>query len=415
MRSALINLIKKLPFLLSLLRRFSLWRKQIKFKHAAKDTQIDHKTIIFEAYNGRSYACSPRAIYEEMQKHNPDHYQFVWCLREPEKYDFLNSKDTRVIKYEGSEYYKTYASAAAWVNNSIFPPEITKKPQQFFLQTWHGTPLKKLGCDITTGQGNAMNSIKDLHRRYRRESKRFDKLLAPSKFCADAFQSTFGLPNQDKIVQQAYPRNDRLVNATPERIKALKQKLGLPLDKKIILYAPTWRDNQHDAKLGYTYKLKVNFKKWQATLGDDYVMIFRAHYLVAQQYNLKKYAGFIYNFSDYDEISDLYLVSDLLITDYSSVFFDYAILKRPMLFYMYDYDEYRTQMHDFYFDIDELPGPIIKTQKRLLHEIPLIEQKQTRYRKKYQRFSHKYNPLDDGTGAKQAANLIRHELQSRLK
>ena len=415
MASSIINIIKKFPFLLSCLRRISLWRKQIRFKRASKNTEINPKTIVFEAYNGRSYACSPRAIYEEMRKHNPAHYHFIWCMREPKKYAFLNSEDTTVIKYEGPEYYKTYASAAAWVNNSIFPPEITKKPEQFFLQTWHGTPLKKLGCDITTGQGNAMNSISDLHRRYRREAKRFDKLLAPSKFCAKAFQSTFDLPNQDKIVKQAYPRNDRLVNATEKDIAKLKQKLSLPLDKKIILYAPTWRDNQHDAKLGYTYKLKVNFKKWQAALGDEYVVIFRAHYLVAQQYKLEKYAGFIYNLSDYDEISDLYLVSDLLITDYSSVFFDYAILKRPMLFYMYDYDEYRTQMHDFYFDIDELPGPIIKSQKRLLREIPLIEQKQTRYAKRYQRFARKYNPREDGTGAKQAAQLIRHELQSRLK
>lgn len=415
MRAAIIEIIKKCRPLLSLARRLSLLRKQFAFHAVRKRAKIQPKTIVFESYNGRAYACSPRAIYEELQKHNSGNYNFVWCMREPEKYQFLANKNTKVVKYEGPDYYKTYASAAAWVSNSIFPPEITKRDNQFYLQTWHGTPLKKLGCDIKTGQGNAMNSIRDLHRRYRREAKRFDKLLAPSKFCADAFQSTFGLPDQSKIITQPYPRNDRLKNASQAEISKLKQKLGLPKDKKIILYAPTWRDNQHDAKLGYTYKLKVNFSKWQQALGDDYIVIFRAHYLVAQQYNLKKYSGFVYNFSNYDEITDLYLVSDMLVTDYSSVFFDYATLKRPILFYMYDYDEYRTQMHDFYFDIDELPGPIIKTQKRLLRNITLAPVKSKKYAAKYRAFNQKYNSLEDGTGAKQAARLIRQALKTSLK
>ena len=127
-----------------------------------------------------------------------------------------------------------------------------------------------------------------------------------------------------------YPRNDFLINHTQEDIRMIKEKLEIPEDKKVILYAPTWRDNQHEAGTGFTYDLNVNFDALRQELGDEYVILFRVHYLVASKFSFDDYEGFIYNVSNYDDINHLYLIADLLITDYSSVFFDFAYIKTSL-------------------------------------------------------------------------------------
>ena len=180
--------------------------------------------------------------------------------------------------------------------------------------------------------------------------------------------------------------------------------MNIPSDKKVILYAPTFRDNQHQSGMGYTYQTEVNFQLLQEKLQDQYIILFRAHYLVANSFDFEKYQGFIYNVSDYDDINELYVISDFLITDYSSVFFDYANLKRPILFYMYDLEEYKEELRGFYIDISELPGEIAQTEQELLK---LIENtKDFVYNEKYQAFHEKYNYLDDGQATKRVVNKI---------
>ena len=122
------------------------------------------------------------------------------------------------------------------------------------------------------------------------------------------------------VLEAGYPRNDFLINHTPEDEAQIKRELGLPMDKKVILYAPTWRDNQHDAKLGYVYRTHMDFDALRREFGDDYVILFRAHYLVANSFDFKKYKGFVYDACGVTDINRLYVVADVLITDYSSVF-----------------------------------------------------------------------------------------------
>ena len=174
--------------------------------------------------------------------------------------------------------------------------------------------------------------------------------------------------------------------------------MGLPKDKKIILYAPTWRDDQHQAGVGYTYKTEVDFDMLKKNLEDEYVILFRAHYLVASTFDFEKYSGFIYNVSDVDDINELYISADMLITDYSSVFFDYANLKRKIIFYMYDFEKYKDELRGFYIDIDELPGKITKTEEELIQAIKDTDEE--KYREKYKKFNQKFNCLDDGQAAK---------------
>jgi len=165
-------------------------------------------------------------------------------------------------------------------------------------------------------------------------------MLSPSAWCSEKFNSAFNLasihPDKNIILEYGYPRDDTLYQTSPETIEKLKEKLKLPKNKKIILYAPTWRDDQYELGKGYTFDSKMDFTLLKEHLSDNYIILFRAHYFVADNFNFEIYKNFIYDVSKIEDINELYLVSDMLITDYSSVFFDYANLNRPILFYMYD-------------------------------------------------------------------------------
>ena len=182
--------------------------------------------------------------------------------------------------------------------------------------------------------------------------------------------------------------------------------MGIPKGKKAILYLPTFRDNQHTSGVGYTYKLAIDFDHLREKFGSEYVILFSPHYFIANSIDISKYKGFVINVAHYDEINELYLASDAIITDYSSIFFDFANLHRPMFFYMYDYDDYKNNLRDFYISLDELPGPIAKTQDELEKNISNIDKMQDKYAKKYAKFNKKYNYLDDGNASERVLKVI---------
>jgi CDP-glycerol glycerophosphotransferase len=136
------------------------------------------------------------------------------------------------------------------------------------------------------------------------------------------------------------------------------------------------------------------------------VILFRTHYLISKAIDLSEYEGFVYNVSTYSDINDLYILADMIITDYSSAFFDYANLKRPLLFYMYDLDDYRNNMRDFYIDLEELPGPVIRGEQELYDEIKGIGTYWDRYREKYEAFNRKFNYLDDRDSSKRVLDIV---------
>ena len=314
-------------------------------------------------------------------------------FKNPQKYKFLEKyPNTYVEKYRSNAYYRYYAQAGYWITNYLLSCGIKKRAGQKYVQTWHGTPLKKIGCDVLRSQ------LPQAERRrtyveYEREGAIIDFIPSPSAFYTDKITSAFRLGAQAKILEQGYPRNDALFAVNEQSCLKIKQKLGIPRDKKVILYAPTWRDDQHTAGTGYTYELGVDFGQMQEKLGISCVILFRAHYFISNHFDFQKYRGFIYDVSEYDDINDLYIISDLLITDYSSVFFDYANLKRPMFFYMYDYEKYKNKLRDFYFDIEELPGPVIKESCDISQGVLKLLNDFT-YDETYVRFNEKFNPVN---------------------
>ena len=406
-KKMIVDFSKKNIFFRKIIRKMLYIKNKTKYLKYYYKYKVDDKLILFEVYNGRNYACSPKAIYEYMinNKKYKD-YKFVWAFKNPEKYDL--GKQTKIVKSNSKDYFKYLASSKYWIVNSLIDVSIKKKKNQIYLQCWHGTPLKKLRYDIEV-KGSVLNTINEIRKRNDLDAVKFDYFISPSKFCTEKFTSAFNLKKLGKeniIIEKGYPRNDYLFNYKKEDVAKIKKKLKLPIDKKIILYAPTFRDNQHTSGVGYTYNLGIDFDKMQKELNKEYIILFRTHYFVSNSFDFSKYKNFIYDVSNYDDINELYIISDLLLTDYSSVFFDFANLRRPMLFYMYDLDNYKNNLRDFYFDLDILPGPIVKQEDDLIKEIKNINNYNATYHDKYIKFNEKFNYLDDGRATERVVEVI---------
>lgn len=175
----------------------------------------------------------------------------------------------------------------------------------------------------------------------------------------------------------------------------------------MILYAPTWRDDQFYQVGKYKFDLALDLGKLKEQLKDDYVILLRMHYLIAENLDLSNFEGFAYDVSDYEDIRDLYLISDLLITDYSSVFFDYANLKRPIIFFVYDINSYRDKLRGFYFDIEkEAPGPLAYTTDEVLQQIQYFERNNFEVPHSFEMFYNKFCYLEDGEASKRVVESV---------
>ena len=326
-------------------------------------------------------------------------YQFVWVFRQDNaKRHLMGDERTIIVKYNSRKYFRMYARAKYWVTNWRLSSALVKREDQVCIQTWHGTPLKKIGMDLNI-EGNATTSQKKGHKMYLKDASNYDYFVSPSAFCTRVFASAFGLNilnKTDILIETGYPRNDFLYHYTLEDVKRIKEELGIAQDEKVILYAPTWRDNQHQLGVGYTLDLAEHIRGFLDEITRKYTVILRLHYLVANHLDVSEYQGRVLDCSKVDDINQLYVISDMLVTDYSSVFFDYANLRRPILFYMYDLKEYESSVRDFYIDLNELPGPIVESEEQLVQAITDVDKWEKSFSEKYREFNDKYNYLDDG-------------------
>lgn len=362
----------------------------------APRAEIDDRKVYFQTFSGRGYSDSPKAMYLYMLN-APEYrgYHFVWSVRDPEKYSFLRNDRTEVVRFRSRADNIALRTSKYWITNYRMLDHQHPRKGQVYVQCWHGTPLKRLGYDLEASD-NSMNSLREIRSKYRTDAAKFSYILSPSPFCTEKFATAWNLiktGQAGKIIEEGYPRNDRLINATEQEREEIRESLGVG-GKKVILYAPTWRDNQHTSGEGYTYKTEVDFDRLRAELGDEYVILFRAHYLVANSFDFGRYEGFVVDVSSYSDINDLYIAADILVTDYSSVFFDFANLRKPEIFYMYDLEQYAGELRGFYFPLDELPGPIVRDEDALIAAVRACEDWAPD--QKYEDFISRYAPKDDG-------------------
>nr|WP_196001940.1 CDP-glycerol glycerophosphotransferase family protein [Clostridium sp. 1001271B_151109_B4] len=368
---------------------------------------VDERTIMFIAYHGRGYLCNPKYLHKYMINDSKySDYKFIWAVK---KVDNVNISNAKVIKYNGLIYYYYLARSKYWIINCKMPKHVLKKEEQIYLQTWHGTPLKRLAHDIEIGEGASFYRTKvskrEMTNSYDSDVRKYDYFISPNKFSTEKFKSAFKV-NENIILESGYPRNDFLSNIKEDEINRLKIKYNIPLDKKVILYAPTWRDNSYNMK-GYVFELNVDFNLWKKDLGKEYVVIFKPHYLIVNKESNESLEGFLYLINQDEDINELYVISDILVTDYSSVFFDYAILERPIYFYMYDLKEYEENLRGFYLNIyKDLPGKIITEEKQLLEMLKQNELYVESNKQIIKDFNKIYNNLQDGQCSKRVIESI---------
>lgn len=318
--------------------------------------KIDKQLIIFNSFGGRKYDDSPKAIFEYMlQDDRFKDYKFVWGLNEPNKFDIPSR--AIVVNVNSLKYFIYALKAKIWITNSSIERGLCfKKKDTIYINTWHGTAIKHLGNDI--GEQN---------KSFKGKVSKVDIFFSQGSYDEKVFKSAFCRTNED-LFRFGLPRNDELANCDYETSTAIKKKLNIPLEKKIILYAPTFREYTKNKSNQVMLNVPINFETWQETLGENIVILFRAHYEVAKLLNVLNY-DFVYDVSKYPSLNELMIISDVLISDYSSIFFDFSILHKPMLCYAYDYDLY-TEKRGMYIDLKkELPCKVCETETELLNEI----------------------------------------------
>lgn len=390
-KNRILNFLENDTLVLKMKQRFRRSRvyfPTMKFLYSIfrKILPVQEKTVLFESSLGKRYEDSPKAIYEAMVANN-EPYDYVWVsnTNEPLKVN----PETKIIKRLSFEYYKYLATSKYWVNNQNFPTYIKKRKATKYLQTWHGTPIKKMQHDQNEVLGRDDGYLK----RVTKAKNQWSSLISPSPYATTAFRSAFQYDGE--IIEKGYPRNDIFYQSNIIQInESIREKLNIPLDKKVILYAPTFRDNQK--KNGkFVMKNKINFRIFERRLGKDYVLLIREHVVVASKLKIpKEFKENIIDVSKYPSIQDLMIVSDMLITDYSSVMFDYLNTNKPIYFYCYDIDEY-NDMRGFYFDLEsEAPGPIVKNSSMLFRSIKNNDLYWQTYGGKYKDFKDKFTPLD---------------------
>lgn len=356
----------------------------------------NNKLIVFESFLGKQYSDNPRAIYEYLMENHPE-YNMYWSVEKQSSQKF-NDYNVKYVQRFSLQWLILMNRAKFWVSNSRLPSWISKPPGTIYIQTWHGTPLKKLALDMEEVHMPETNTG-EYKENFVNETAKWDYLISPNQYSTDIFKKAFNY--QGKIVESGYPRNDYLVNNNTEDEKnKIKKRLKLPKDKKVILYAPTWRDHQFYERGRYKFDIHIDLDLFQKEISNDYILLIRMHYLIAENVDVSKYSGFIYDVSQYEDIRELYILADMLITDYSSVFFDYAILKKPIIFFVYDLFEYRDILRGFYFDFEvEAPGPLVKNTDELITEIKYFtDNKLTN--DKLVHFRKKFCSLEDGTASK---------------
>ncbi len=382
--------------------------KKYLYKKVFSKKPLDEKLVIFESFFGKNYSDSPKYIFEYMNEHYPGEYTFVW-IHAGKKLKLPYA--AKQVKRFTMGYFYYMAIAKYHVFNGRQPVYFIKREGNVFLETWHGTPLKKLVFDMD----EVVSASPTYKSQFYRQKSCWDYLVAPNRFSEDIFRHAFMYDG--KYLETGYPRNDILYcKDMDERVRKIKEKLGITLDKKVILYAPTWRDDDYYDHAKYHFTLKLDLDKMQERLGDEYVIVLRTHYFIADSLDLKKYGSFAVNGTKHDDIAELYLISDILITDYSSVFFDYANLKRPMLFFTYDFEKYRSVLRGFYFDMEqELPGPLLYESDEVIEAIEHIDEIEAKYKKQYGVFYDKYCGWENGSATKQVVEEVFKKNKNKSK
>ena len=355
------------------------------------------KAILFESFGGKQYSDNPRAISEKMHELYPE-YKLYWSLSSnDDEYNIIPDYVEKVPS-RGIKKMKALASVFAYVTNEANETNIYKKKNQFIIQTWHGDRVpKKVIYDAWENQERPIPVV---------DGKITDLCIAASDIGESVYHTAFHY--NGKIFRDGMPRNDKLVNESLEDQKKIRRKIGISDEEKVLLFAPTFRDNisgEQNVEVDLDDALKILSSK-----GEKWKCLVRAHSASAGL-NIEKNNNYI-NVSKYPDMADLLSISDMLITDYSSSAGDFILRHKPVILTMYDYDEYITKCRGFNFSPKDA-GFIVAMNQAELDDILKLYTAE-KYEENCNKIIDYFNITESGKSAKLICDIINDEFKKRV-
>lgn len=318
------------------------WILSNAFKLLGLFIKTDENLALFVSYGGKQYSDSPKVIFESMRRDSRfEKVKYVWAFEQPEKF---NIEGARKIQINSLGYFITALRAKIWVTNVNVERGLNfKRRNTIYLNTWHGTGPKK--------GGNAVKGRKDY------DFSRVDIFCCDGDYTKNVFIKWFNA-KEENMIECGRPREDELLEFTEKDKVRIQKELRIPEGKKVCLYMPTWREYGNR---------NLTVKLWENELSEKYVMLVRTHHFAQNDVFAQVNGDFWIDVSSYPNVNELYYVADVLISDYSSAFFDYGLLKKPMVCFAYDYEQYK-QSTGLFIDLEkEFPNSIMRSEKEVLN------------------------------------------------
>ena len=374
-----------------------------------EELPIDEKLIVFESREGNGFVGNPYGFYKAMQQDDRfADYTFCWIYHENVDVENLKNniedfKQTIFVQRNTLEYAKVLATAKCLINNTVTQTLYRKREGQIFVSTWHGTPLKSLAYDSPYDPQNPFPIRNGM-----RNFLMADFLLGPNEHTSKVLLYAYKVDGlfDGKILQGGYPRNDLTFNTSKETVYNKLKKANIYLDenKPTIMYTPTWRGRFiSDASVNID-QMKTEVALLREKISDQYNLLVKVHPVAYDKIHADESLDDILvpNWADANEVM---VVTDLLITDYSSIFFDYMVTDKPILFYCWDDDMY-SKNRKMYLDLSTLPGPILHTMVEVIEAIKNIDSISCQYKDKYKAMKQMLLSYDDGQVAKREIEAI---------
>lgn len=355
---------------------------------------IKKNKIVFQSYYGRGYGDNPKYIAEELRKSDMN-LDFVWVINGVDEPGV--PVGFRTVTFRSFKYIFEMSTAKIWVDNSR-KEYCMKKKNQYYMQTWHG------GFAFKKVERAVESELQPCYiKQAKRDAAQTDVMLSNSNALSKVYREDFWYSGE--ILQRGLPRNDRLFNFTDADVKGIREKLKIENDVHLLLYAPTFRKNM--GFQAYTLDYERCCKALENRFGGKWKILVRLHpnvFTAADSLNFDE--RFVINVSHYNDIQDLYIVSDFLITDYSSVIFDFILLKRRAAIYADDIDDYMSD-RGFYFDLFGLPFDVCQNNDEI--EKMILSFDDTKYSEKLNKFFEEQVFSENGTASAAAADwLLEH-------
>ena len=380
-----------------------------KYVSCYKRNSVRKDTIFYASHQGAGMLCGPYAIFRRlMQTDDFKRYRHIWQINDKRelallKKEFAGYDNVSFVQKNSRGYFNAITTAGYLVINNTLPFYFTKKPGQVFVNTWHGIPLKTLGYDIPDGKYTARNMTRNF--------LQADYLISPCRFMTRIYLDSYKLDGlyTGKIIESGYPRNDLLFSTERDYILAKLASRGISVDgsKKIILYAPTWKGTSFDRadKDIARYDEFCDYLS-QHIDAEQYQILIKPHPMVYKLLSEEEKAGgkYVPQSIDTDELMS---VTDILVSDYSSIFFDFLLTDRPIIFYIPDVESYR-EYRGMYFGLDELPGPYSCDMSDIAEWISDAEEVRERYAERYAAMKSWSCEFDDGHVSEKVVKAVFH-------